>query len=128
MVTPRQLKFDKITVLLSFYCIVDRNLYDLGAVTMECDGRAYILDVAQSYTNEENNATTITCDLVIDEEVFEMGNEIDQCPYDLTEDDFYSPNFKATLYIGEEYEVAPESVSLFITRDGSTKAIDVTLE
>lgn len=125
---PRKLNFDSIKLELNFYCVVDRNLYNFGALRMECEGRSYILDVVQSYTNEVNNATEITCDLAIDKDVFIFGNEIDQCPYDLKEEDFYNSNFKATFYIGEEWEVKPDSITLFIINNGTTIAKDVEIE
>lgn len=132
METPRKLGFSKVSVEIDFYCVVDRNQYDLGALRLEREGRTYILDVVQSYTSEENNHTTITCDLAVDTETFPMGSGEDESLYNLTDLDFYYPDLTATLFIGSEYEVEPERIGLFIvkaTENGySTKAINVEIE
>lgn len=127
MKTPSIKGIKFLSLIIDFYCIVDRNLYDFGAVRLECDGRTFILDVVQSYTNDENNHTTITCDLKVDLETFPKGKLYDS-NYDLEAIDFESSNLKACVYIGEDYEVEPDSITLFIKSGKCTKAIEVKQE
>ena len=128
MTTPSIPNVKFISVEIEFYCIVERHLYDLGAVELECEGRTFILDVVQSYTNDDNNHTTITCDLAVDLDTFPIG---EPSLYDLTASDLHNRNIYGTMYIGDEdYEVEPDSVTLFvefINPDGSgcTKAIEL---
>lgn len=110
-------------VVLSFDTPIDRNLYDLGSVHLDCEGRTFILDVCQSYTNE--NRTEIMCELEVDTDTFPVGEESE---YDLTAVDLVVNKTTGTLYIGDEYEETPDSVTLFIKSGGLTKAIELTLE
>jgi hypothetical protein len=96
---------------------------DLGAVTISCEGREYILDVCQSYSKFENGLTTIETDLERDDEVF------GECPYDITAVDLMSSDLKVEFYIATENEI--ESMTLFVRFggvNGMTKAIDVIQE
>jgi hypothetical protein len=89
---------------------------DLGAVTLSRDGREYILDVCQSYTTEKGD-TEIECDLEVDRDMFE------DCAFDLTMEDLYSSDLKATFYIATELEI--DKMTLFVRSGGCTKAIDL---
>ena len=120
---PQILGVEFLSILVTFDCPVDRNLYDFGALTLECEGRNFILDVCQSYTNEES--TKIELDLEVDTDIFPVGTEYN---YELTKEDLYSSKLTATLYIGSEYEVEPECMTFFIKSGATTKAIDVKID
>ena len=107
---------------ISFYCQIDRNLYDVGSVNLECEGRNFVLDVCQSHTEENDLSVTITCKLEVDTETFPIGSEYN---YQLLKTDLYSPNLKVSTYLGGEFEIAPEHMTLFVKVDETTKAIDV---
>lgn len=113
----------EVSVGIDFYCVVPRHDYDLGAVTLRRGDKSLILDVCQSYTDEENHHTYITCDLEYDEDLI---SEMDTNS-DLKLVDVYSLD-EATLYIGGDFEVEPESVTLFVKSNGSTRAIDLQME
>jgi hypothetical protein len=53
METPRELALENILVELTIDGKVEGSDHDLGAVRMECEGRTYILDVLQSYSDFE---------------------------------------------------------------------------
>ena len=97
---------------------------DLGAVTISCEGREYILDVCQSYSTFENGLTTIETDLERDDEIFV------ECPYNITAVDLMmSSDLKVEFYIATENEI--ESMALFVRFggvNGMTKVIDVVQE
>jgi hypothetical protein len=120
---PQILGVEFLSILVTFDCPVDRNLYDFGALTLECEGRNFILDVCQSYTNEES--TKVELDLEVDTDIFPVGTEYN---YELTKEDLYSSKLTATLYIGSEYEVEPECMTFFIKSGETTKAIDVKID
>ena len=95
----------------------------LGAVTLERDGREYILDVCQSYTYDDDdceNGTTIQCDLEVDKDTFE------DCKFNLKVKDLLSEDISAEFYIGsedEEFEV--EEMLLTFEIDGKSHSIKV---
>ena len=120
---PQILGVEFLSILVTFDCPVDRNLYDFGALTLECEGRNFILDVCKSYTNEES--TEIVLGLEVDTDIFPVGTEYN---YELTKEDLYSSKLTATLYIGSEYEVEPECMTFFIKSGETTKAIDVKID
>lgn len=113
---------------IKFDCPVDRNLYDLGSVSLQCDGREFTLDVVQSSMNDEED--TIFCKIEVDLETF----PINEYKYDLTAVDLIMNKTTGTLYIGEEYEETPDSITLFVksnfTNDGNgmTKAIKLEID
>lgn len=90
---------------------VEANRYDLGAVTLECEDRSYILDATSSYINKENGKTTFDTKVEVDKETFDESYS----RYDLKTADLFSPKLKATIFIGHEYEVEPESMTLLVT-------------
>jgi len=107
---------------------VDVNQYDLGAVTLECQGRSYIVDVVESSSEFANGQTVIECKVAVDTETFDETHT----KYDLLPEDFFNKDLKASIYIGGEYEEEPESQTLFVKFEspvgGMTKAVDLTLE
>ena len=109
-------------VTIKFEVPIDRNLYDLGALELECEGRKYVLDVCKSYTNEER--TEIECDLEVDTDTF----PIEEWKYDMTAEDLMLGKVKGTLYIGCEYEEVPISITLFVQYFEMTKAIDLEID
>ena len=135
-------KIDGISILgleIRFHCIVDSSLYDLGAVILQCEDRNYILDVVRSEINNEDNHTLIMCDVEVDEDTFKEGSKNfigdgKVLKYDLVATDFMSPALTGTIYIGNEYEVEPESQTLFVKHInnedscGLTQAIELELE
>jgi len=124
---PKIKGIEFLSVVLSFEVPIDRSLYDLGSVRLECEDRTFILDVCNSYTNDDNY--DIECDLEVDTETFPMGDETN---YDLTAIDLMlNSDTRGTLYIGCEYEEAPTSITLFVRsggKKGLTKAIDLDID
>ena len=89
----------------------------LGGLTLSVDGREFILDVVQSYSDEideeifdEDVTIRITCEIESDEETF------DECPYDLTKDDLLDcehNDLVRTLFVdGDSTEFDVESIIL----------------
>lgn len=109
-------------VTIKFEVPVERHLYDLGSLHLVCEDRNFVLDVCQSYTNDE--CTEIRCELEVDTETFPLNQENN---YQLTANDLMS-NISGTLYIGQEWEERPESMTLFVKICGMTKAIDLEIE
>ena len=98
---------------------------DLGSLTIARDGREYILDVCQSYTIFDGGFTTISAELIKDEEIF------GECPYDITAEDLMSNDLKVEFYIGGTFSANIENMTLFVKfggENGMTKAIDVESE
>ena len=100
---------------------VPRHDVDLGALILSVDGRKFILDVVQSYSNETedmkgNPILRITCEIEVDEDTF------DECPYDITKDDLLDAEHNdlvRTLFVGsdgDDFEV--ESILLHFDIDG----------
>jgi hypothetical protein len=104
---------------------VEANLYDLGAITLQCEDRSYILDATSSYINKENGKTIFDTKVELDKETFD-----ESCSrYDLTTADLFNPKLKATLFIGNDYEVEPESMTLLVTLEsGDVYPIKLTNE
>lgn len=113
----------QLSVGIDFYCVVPREQYDLGLLTLKRSVRSLILDVTQSYTDDSNNHTYITCDLEFDEEVIEGLDS----KSDLKESDLLGLD-EATLFIGDEFEIEPESITLFVKSNGSTRAIELEID
>lgn len=103
----------------------DEDEFDLGALTLKRQGREYILDVVQSYTNIDGGFTTIETDLQKDEDTF------DKCPYDLTDEDLMASDLVAELFVGGNFAPTIEHITLFVRfggENGMTKAINVIEE
>ena len=104
---------------------VEVSQYDLGDVTLECEGRSYMLDIVESNSQFINGQTVIECKVAVDTETFDETHT----KYDLLPEDFFNKDFKASIYIGGEYEEEPETQTLFVKFDGGlTKAVNLTLE
>lgn len=112
-------------VELVFHCIVERDLYDFGSITLENDGRNYILDIVRSESTNDNNHTIIQCDVETDGDIFPLSDEFN---YKLNITDLLDENLSSTIYIGEEYEIAPDSLTLFVQIAHMTKAIDLIID
>lgn len=100
---------------------------DLGAVTLSCEGREYILDISDSCWEIENGITEIICGLkTIDED-----NIFEGCAFDLTGEDLFSSFLKGSVFVGDEDGVTEGeemTATLFVDYNGCTKAINLKLE
>ena len=103
------------------------TLLDLGGVYLSCEGREYIMDTSDSCWDIEDGCTKITCGLkTIDED-----DMFEDCPFDLTGEDLFSPFFKGSVYVGDEEGVTEGeemTATLIVQCGGCTKAIDLTFE
>lgn len=109
--------------VILFHCEIDRNLYDIGAITLEKEGRSFILDVVQSYTTVPNNATVISCSLEEDRELF------DECNFELTTMDILGTLDVATIFVGgEEVSIMPYQATLFVKYGTVIRAVDLSFE
>ena len=127
-----------LNVEIVFHCIVQANLYDLGAVTLVCEDRNFILDIESVQIYEENNHTTMVCNLVVDEDTFQEGENFHLdgdsiLNYKLEAADFQNSKLRGTVYVGGEYETEPDSQTLFVKHInnegtcGMTQAIEIRL-
>jgi len=109
---------------------VDRNIVDIGSLTLSVDGKEHILDVTQSYSDKTENISgesilRITCDLEIDKDTFE------DCPYDITKNDLLDADhneLNAELYVGGEEDFEVENILLHFDVDGQDYQIKVSEE
>lgn len=107
---------------------VNHSLINLGAVTLNCEGRESVLDTVSANFSFEDGQTTIDCKVQEDKELFES------CKYDLKDEDFFSDKITGTFFFDTEsndegINYQPESMTLFVrAKDGLTKAINLTLE
>ena len=100
------MKNTKFSLKITFDRFLTENPY-LGAVTLQREGREYILDVVQSYTYDDEDcagATEIQCDLEVDEDTF------GECPYDLTLEDLMSEDISAEFFIEDEETFEVEEI------------------
>ena len=130
-------KIDGIEIInlqLVFYCIVEPSMYDLGAVALYCEDRNFILDIVSSTYHDEDDGTVIICKVEVDEDTFTEGETFHldgdtPLNYKLKAADFMNPKFYGTVYIGDEYEVEPESQTLMIKHQGGLiQAVELELE
>ncbi len=109
---------------------VDRNIVNIGSLTLSVGGREHILDVTQSYSDKTKNISgesilRITCDLEIDKDTFE------DCPYDITKNDLLNADhneLNAELYVGGEEDFEVENILLHFDVDGQDYQIKVNEE
>lgn len=107
-----------------------RHDVNLGALTLSVDGREFILDVVQTYSDETedlegNPILRISCDLEADDDVF------DECPYDITKDDLLDcehNDLVRELFVDGEVEFEVESILLHFDVDGQDYQIKVDEE
>ncbi len=116
------ININNLKIKIDFYCTVNRDLYDLGSLRLKQGDKDLILDVVMSYSNDDNNHTTIMCELAFDDSID------DSFKNNMMLIDLYQRMDSATLYIGCEYEVEPESISLAIRVNGNTTMVDLTEE
>jgi hypothetical protein len=120
----KAVKFLGVTIVIDGIVYVTQ--YDLGSVTLECQGRTYMLDIVKSSSEFINGETVIECKLAEDRET------LTDSKYDLLPEDFFNKDLKGTVFIGNDYETDPESQTLFVkfesAEGGMTKAIDLELE
>lgn len=98
----------------------ERHDLSIGALTLSVDGREFILDVVQSYTDTPektgDGTTRITCDIEVDEDTF------DECPYDITRDDLLNcehNDLVRELFVdGDNFVNEIESITLYFEIDG----------
>lgn len=109
-------------VTIRFEVPIDRNLYDLGSLRLVSENRNFVLDVVKSFTNE--NETEIRCELEVDTETFPINEENN---YQLTANDLMF-GVEGSLYIGQEWEEEPQSITLFVKIGGMTKAIALNID
>ena len=107
-----------LSISIQFYCPIERGLYDLGMLTLKRGDRSLYLDCCMSYYDTERYCIDI--ELEFDEEIL---SEFDT-KSDLTITDLYRLD-EATFYIGGEYEVEPDSITLFAKQNGCTRAIEL---
>ena len=105
---------------------IDFASLDLGSVTLSCNGREYKLDVVGSCWDVEEGCTEITADLTTmdEDDIFE------DCPFDLTAEDLFSSDLTGAIFVGEEggQPQHPMTATLFVERDGCTRAIELAFE
>jgi hypothetical protein len=99
-----------------------RLALDLGLVTLQKDGRRYVLDAVKSWIGEDPFVLHVQLE-VYDDEGWVMSE------YDLTETDLWLGKLDgATFYIGDEdHREDPQHMTLFIKdkTTGTTKAIEL---
>ena len=69
---------------------------DIGAVTIRCEGREYILDVGKTEIVDEDGMYNIYCHLFYDPDTFA------DCKYDLLVEDLINPNITLELWTNME--------------------------
>ena len=118
--TPKIEGVEFLSVVINFDTPIDRDLYDLGSVLLEREGRTFILDVCSSQLND--NEDSIKCFLEVDTEAFPLGVDTN---YDLTALDIMK-GVAGTLFIGGDYDEEPTDITLFVKIGETTKAIELT--
>ena len=103
----------------------DMGLVDLGALTLSCEGREYMLDVVQSYSHAIENGLEIECELLPDADTF------DDCPYNLIKEDLLNHRTNGlvkTLYVGGEIDFEVESMILDLNIQGKDYQLQIEEE
>ena len=112
----------KLTVSISFYCVVKPIEYDLGSLQLKQGDKDLILDVVKSKWNNENHYTEVLCDLEFDDDLSEDFKN------NMSFADLYNKMDSATLFIGDEYEVEPNSIDLAIRDNGNTTMVELSID
>jgi len=113
-------------ITVTFKTPANRDELDFGALTLtHSSGRTYLLDVNQSWSEEDDTKVELRAS-----EDFDTFPQDDEFPYDLTLDDIKSGDIKATLFIGgEEEEPEVESITYNVEDgEGNTIAENLTAE
>lgn len=97
--------------------------YNLNTLTVQRGNRQYKLDVIESYSNyfEDHNSTGFIMVLKPDEEVF------DDCPYNMTKEDFLSDDITFEMYISGNFENEIIDATMLVYIDGVEKEFKVEL-
>jgi len=112
----------KLTVSISFYCVVEPIEYDLGSLQLKQGDKDLILDVVKSEWYNENHHTEVICHLEFDSDLSEDFKN------NMLFADLYQKMDSATLYIGDEYEIEPESIDLAIRHNGNTTMVELSID
>jgi len=94
---------------------------NIGSVNLACEGREYAIDVVQSYWYKEQGQEYIEIKLAEDRE------ELNDCNYQLRDEDFHNPNLVGDIFIDGDFEANIEHATLFIKQGEMTKAIDLAI-
>ena len=94
---------------------------NIGSVNLACEGREYAIDVVQSYWYNEDGQEHIELKLC------ENREELDDCNYQLRDEDFHNPNLVGDIFIDGDFEANIEHATLFIKQGEMTKAIDLAI-
>lgn len=121
-------KIDGVEILginLEFYhSDFDKTSFDFGTLRLQKDDREYVLDTSCGVLNNGTLEVNVFEFDMPDEDILKHGKQ------NLKAIDLHDLD-KAELFIGDEYEEEPDSMTLFvkfINKDGSgcTKAIELT--
>ena len=112
----------QLSVVVEVYCIVEVDQYDFGSLRLKQGNKDLILDVTRSEWDNNNNHTTITCSLEFDDDID------DSFKNNMALVDLYQKFDTATFYIGCEYEIEPESITLVIKNNSNTTCRDLEIE
>jgi hypothetical protein len=112
----------KLTISIIFYCVVEPEKYDLGSLQLKQGNKDLILDVTSTIWNNENHHTEVICTLEFDKELSDDFNN------NMLFADLYNKMDSATLYIGTEYEIEPESIDLAIRDNGNTTMVELSID
>lgn len=82
------------------------NDINLGSITLECEGREYILDVVNTIKIRDTAGSNLSCEIEKDEELFS------DCKYDLKVEDIFNPNLKVKAFY--EVDELPDNVTLYV--------------
>jgi len=109
----------KLKVSIDFHCVVEPSDYDLGSLQLKQGNKDLILDITKSEWYHQNNHTEVICYLEFDEDISEDFKN------NMLFADLYQKMDSATLYIGCEFEIEPESIDLAIRDNGNTTMVEL---
>jgi len=90
--------------------------YDFGTLEIRCKGRSYITDSLNAEWYLKNQEVIVN---------FEVSDEVNIEDQDLLPEDLNSNDLEIEFYIGCEYNVDPDSMSLMVEWEGGMiQAID----
>jgi hypothetical protein len=124
MKLPKIKGVEFLSVHLNFKVPIDVNLYDLGGIYLSRGERKFNLDTILSFTSFDY--ISMVCKLEVD---LDWCPKDELCQYDLTIEDLMSDDLNASMYIGEEWEEEPQSITLFVRLNKTTtKAIELKID
>jgi hypothetical protein len=129
-----EIKIEGVEILgleVQFSCAVDREEYDFGGVTLECEGREFIFDVFRTSISEDEDV--IVCELEVDLDTFPKAKIKSEDYsganlYNLTKEDFSNPNLTVKIFIEGDFEEEPDKIVLIILVDDEIVNINVEIE